>query len=60
MVEVLEGHSDPAIRTHAAADLKHRIKSSVGISVAIRVADPGGVPRSQGKAVRIVDSRPKG
>ncbi len=59
IVEALEGHSDNAIRTHAAADLKHRIKSTVGISVAVRVADPGGVPRSQGKAVRIVDTRPK-
>jgi len=59
VVEALEGHSDNATRTHAAADLKHRIKSSVGISVAVRVADPGGVPRSQGKAVRIVDTRPK-
>ena len=60
VVEVLEGLSEPAMRTHAAAELRHRIKSSVGISVTIRVADPGGVPRSQGKAVRIIDSRPKG
>ena len=59
IVEALEGHSDNAIRTHAAAELQHRIKSTVGISVSVRVADPGGVPRSQGKAVRIVDTRPK-
>jgi phenylacetate-CoA ligase len=31
----------------------------VGISVKVTVADVGGVERSQGKAVRIIDNRPK-
>ena len=51
--------SDEASRKAAAADLAHRVKASVGISVKVVVADPGGVERSQGKAVRIVDNRPK-
>ena len=41
----------------AADDLKQRIKSYVGISATIRVHQPGGIPRSEGKAQRIVDKR---
>jgi phenylacetate-CoA ligase len=39
--------------------LSAQIKQTVGISVKVDVADVGGVPRSEGKAVRIVDNRPK-
>jgi phenylacetate-CoA ligase len=45
---------ETARRTLAAA-----IKQSVGISVKIDVMDAGGVARSEGKAVRILDKRPK-
>ncbi|MBK0325698.1 phenylacetate--CoA ligase [Rhodobacteraceae bacterium F11138] len=58
-VEATEGFSNNEDRTHAAADLKAKIKRNVGVSVKIDVADPGKVERSQGKAVRIVDNRPK-
>ena len=46
-------------RTAAAKALAGQIKQTVGISVAVEVADVGGVARSEGKAVRIVDNRPK-
>lgn len=46
-------------RDAAAAALAAQIKQTVGISVAIIVTDVGGVARSEGKAVRIVDNRPK-
>ncbi len=59
-VEALEGQADPGARAHAAADLQKAIKETVGVSVAVQVEDPGGVPRSQGKAVRIVDNRGQG
>lgn len=59
LTEAAEGFSGKDDRAHAAADLAHKIKASVGISVKIDVADPGGVERSQGKAVRILDKRPK-
>ncbi|MEP4103676.1 MAG: hypothetical protein ABJM05_04985, partial [Nitratireductor sp.] len=36
-----------------------RIKQVTGITVRINVTEPGGVARSQGKAQRIVDNRPK-
>jgi phenylacetate-CoA ligase len=45
----------------AAGDaLKHRIKTRIGISVEIAAHGSGGVPRSQGKAVRILDKRREG
>ena len=46
-------------REAAARDMSHRIKQMVGLSVEITVSDPGGVARSEGKAVRIIDNRPK-
>jgi len=45
-------------RDAAAKALSAQIKQSVGISVTVDVADVGGVPRSEGKAVRIIDNRP--
>jgi phenylacetate-CoA ligase len=47
-------------RETAAHALAAQIKQTVGISVKVEVADVGGVARSEGKAVRIVDNRPKG
>ena len=48
--------SDPA----SAASLAERIKQNVGVSVKIAMGAAESVARSQGKAVRIVDNRPKG
>ena len=53
-----EATSDDARRA-ASDDLAGKIKRIVGVSVRVDVRDPGGVARSQGKAVRIVDTRPK-
>ncbi len=44
----------------AGQELAGKIKAVVGVSVVVDVAAPGGVARSQGKAVRIVDNRPRG
>ena len=46
-------------RAAAAKALAAQIKQTVGISVGVDVADVGGVARSEGKAVRILDKRPK-
>ena len=43
----------------AVKNLGHRIKSGIGISVKINVKPEGAVPRSQGKAQRVVDNRKK-
>jgi phenylacetate-CoA ligase len=42
-----------------ARDVKHHIKSQVGITTEVSVQPPGTIPRSQGKAVRVRDLRPK-
>ena len=52
-VELTAGGDEGAV----AIDLKHRIKSYIGISTTVRVHQPGGIPRSEGKAQRIVDKR---
>ncbi|MEL6450553.1 MAG: phenylacetate--CoA ligase PaaK [Pseudomonadota bacterium] len=41
----------------AGTALAARIKDSIGVSVTVTVGAPGTVPRSQGKAVRIIDKR---
>ena len=46
--------SDPE---EAAGHLRQRIKSYIGISASVRVHEPGGIPRSEGKAKRVVDKR---
>ena len=43
-----------------AHEVAHHVKSTVGITTDVRVLDPGEVPRSEGKAVRVRDLRPKG
>jgi phenylacetate-CoA ligase len=43
----------------AGKELAALVKQSVGVSVKVDVRDVGGVARSEGKAVRIVDNRPK-
>jgi len=48
-----------AARARSAAELKHHVKSIVGISVGVEVAQPGGLERSVGKAKRVFDHRPK-
>jgi phenylacetate-CoA ligase len=38
-------------------ELRHHVKSSVGISVAVKVLEPGAIQRSEGKAKRVFDRR---
>ncbi len=50
---------DSAEARAAAAALQHDIKTYVGSSAAIELQPEGGVERSQGKAKRVLDLRPK-
>ncbi|QFT58464.1 Phenylacetate-coenzyme A ligase [Sulfitobacter sp. THAF37] len=59
LCECADGSVSDDQRAAAARTLSAQIKQTVGISVTVEVADVGGVPRSEGKAVRIVDKRPK-
>jgi phenylacetate-CoA ligase len=52
----LEGTSEQeGLRRRA----EHLIKSLVGVTSRVRIVDPGTIERSQGKAKRVVDLRPK-
>ena len=60
----IEVEAQPGVDASAYGDLAHRvahhIKSLVGITTDVIVKRPGEIPRSQGKAVRVRDLRPKG
>lgn len=58
-VEATTGAASDNAREASAKQLSSRIKSTVGISAEVRAAEPGKVARSEGKAVRVVDNRPK-
>jgi phenylacetate-CoA ligase len=59
LVEATADAAQEEARPKSAADLAHHIKAIVGTSAKITVTAPGGVERSQGKARRVVDKRPK-
>jgi len=42
-----------------AQEVRHHIKSLIGVTCDVAVRAPGEVPRSQGKAVRVRDLRNK-
>jgi phenylacetate-CoA ligase len=42
-----------------AAEVRHHIKSLVGVTCNVAIKAPGEIPRSQGKAVRVKDQRNK-
>lgn len=47
------------VRHEAARKLEHNIKAYIGVTATVRLALPGGIERSIGKAKRILDKRPK-
>jgi phenylacetate-CoA ligase len=58
-VEARPDAAGTADRSRAAEALAELVKQSVGVSVAVEVLTPGSLERSTGKAVRVVDLRPK-
>jgi len=59
LVEASPASAEADARTASAAELAHHVKAIIGVSARITVADPGAVERSQGKARRVIDKRPK-
>ncbi|MGA8005086.1 MAG: phenylacetate--CoA ligase [Burkholderiales bacterium] len=61
----VEVEAAPSLDTSAdayrrlAEQVRYQIKSLIGVTSEITVKKPGEVPRSQGKAVRVRDERPK-
>jgi phenylacetate-CoA ligase len=54
------GTLTPDARSRLARHAEHLIKAHVGVTTTVRVVPTGALERSQGKAVRVVDKRPKG
>ncbi len=46
-------------KTDTAKQLMHKVKSGIGISASVKVGEPGSIPRSEGKAQRVIDKRNK-
>jgi phenylacetate-CoA ligase len=55
----LGGKLDAGQVEDLAKKADHLIKAYVGISTTVRVLEPGTIERSQGKAKRVIDRRPK-
>jgi phenylacetate-CoA ligase len=55
----VEGHQSvrPEQRPALARTLAHRVKSHIGVNVAVEIVDPHSLDRSLGKAKRIADRR---
>ncbi len=49
--------TDPGTCDGLGRQLRKEIKEFVGVTTRIEVRDPGGIPRSEGKAVRVIDER---
>jgi phenylacetate-CoA ligase len=49
----------PEVYSRIGRAARHQIKSMIGITTDVVVKKPGEIPRSQGKAVRVRDLRPK-
>ena len=58
-VEVEQAPDFKGDRAQKAKEVTHHIKSLIGVTCKVVVKAPGEVPRSQGKAVRVVDQRKK-
>jgi phenylacetate-CoA ligase len=50
--------SDTVDREALATRIARRLREHTGLRIGVCVLDPGAIPRSQGKAVRVVDRRP--
>ena len=58
-VEAMPFAATADARTASSKTLSDRIKSVIGVSTEVVVHEPGAVERSQGKARRVIDNRPK-
>ncbi|MBD5805272.1 Phenylacetate-coenzyme A ligase [Azoarcus sp. Aa7] len=58
--DLSDGLND-AQRSKIAAEVRHEIKSRVGVSADVHIVETGRIERTQvGKAKRVIDKRPKG
>ncbi|WP_428687462.1 phenylacetate--CoA ligase PaaK [Roseibium sp.] len=57
--EATPDRSSGEARAASMKELVHHIKSTIGISTKVEVHEPDSLARSEGKAKRVVDNRPK-
>jgi phenylacetate-CoA ligase len=61
-LDELSVHCEPAAwdvdRAALGARVERALQERIGVRMAVVLREPGGVPRSEGKAVRVVDRRP--
>ena len=55
----IPGPLSVSARTSVEQEVERLIKGFIGVSTTVRVVEPGTVQRSQGKAVRVIDKRPR-
>ncbi len=56
-VEVRDAGCSSELRERMARELQHHIKSLIGVSTRVQVGDAESIPRSLGKAQRVIDKR---
>jgi phenylacetate-CoA ligase len=63
-LDELTVHCEPAGSEGDQVELRRRLERALhaetGLHIAVQLVPPGGVPRSEGKAVRVIDRRPHG
>ncbi len=62
LVEVTEGlFFDEMTKQQAMKErIEHKLATSLAVHAKVRLVEPGSTPRSEGKAVRVIDHRKKG
>ena len=55
----IPGPLSVSARTSVEQEVERLIKGFIGVNTTVRVVEPGTVQRSQGKAVRVIDKRPR-
>ena len=61
LIEISEDHFDDTIKglQKRENNIQKSIKEFLGVSAKVRLVEPRSISRSEGKALRVIDSRPK-
>jgi phenylacetate-CoA ligase len=63
MLDELTVLCEPAGESLSLDDLRdriqHALRESMGITTTVQMVAPGEIPRSEGKAIRVIDRRPR-
>ena len=51
--------SSPVDEASLQQRIQHALREATGLTIEIQLQSPSSVPRSEGKAVRVIDNRPR-